>query len=133
MKISLFFRWYDLWIGAYIDRANSAVYICPIPMFGVKISRKVSGTKPKPEQVWINCGACVGENCPYCDGEAGWWADPEPGPIPTRTNMYGRCGPQTLTGQYRLGVSVRLCDRCEESNNTDGCGTLIVLYTVEGA
>lgn len=36
-KISGFFRWYDLWIGLYIDRANRTVYVCPIPMFGVKI------------------------------------------------------------------------------------------------
>jgi len=38
MKIKPFFRWYDLWIGAYIDTANKSVYICLIPMFGVKIS-----------------------------------------------------------------------------------------------
>lgn len=35
-----FFRWYNLWIGAYIDRANKTIYICPIPMFGVKIAIK---------------------------------------------------------------------------------------------
>ncbi len=40
MKIKLFFRWYDLWIGGYIDLNNKAVYICPIPMFGIKISWK---------------------------------------------------------------------------------------------
>lgn len=39
MLIKSFFRWYDLWVGAYIDAANKTVYICPIPMFGVKISR----------------------------------------------------------------------------------------------
>ncbi len=25
------FAWYDLWIGAYIDRTNRVVYICPLP------------------------------------------------------------------------------------------------------
>ena len=34
----MFCRWYDLWVGAYIDRTNRAVYICPIPMFGIKVT-----------------------------------------------------------------------------------------------
>ena len=38
MKIKPFFRWYDLWVGIYIDKPNKAVYICPIPMFGIKIT-----------------------------------------------------------------------------------------------
>lgn len=37
MKMTLFFRWYDLWVGAYIDVPNRTLYICPLPMFGVKI------------------------------------------------------------------------------------------------
>lgn len=35
MKVKPFFRWYDLWIGLYIDREARAVYICPIPCFGI--------------------------------------------------------------------------------------------------
>jgi hypothetical protein len=37
MKISLFFRWYDLWIGFYVDKETKTLYFCPIPMFGFKI------------------------------------------------------------------------------------------------
>jgi len=37
MKIEPFFRWYDLWVGAFVDTSKKAVYICPVPMFGVKI------------------------------------------------------------------------------------------------
>lgn len=37
MKCSFFFRWYDLWIGAYIDTKQQAIYICPLPMVGIKI------------------------------------------------------------------------------------------------
>lgn len=36
-KIKPFFRWYDLWVGAYIDRDNNAIYICPLPTIGIKI------------------------------------------------------------------------------------------------
>jgi hypothetical protein len=35
--VSLFFRWYDLWIGVYIDRPNQTIYICPLPTLGIKI------------------------------------------------------------------------------------------------
>ncbi len=38
MSIRPFFRWYDLWIGVYVDVAKRAAYICPIPMFGIKVS-----------------------------------------------------------------------------------------------
>lgn len=37
MKIDLFFRWYDLWIGFYWDRKDRALYFCPIPCCGIKI------------------------------------------------------------------------------------------------
>lgn len=33
-----FFRWYDFWIGFYYDRDTHTLYVCPIPMFGVKIA-----------------------------------------------------------------------------------------------
>lgn len=37
IRLTFFFRWYDLWIGVYIDRKAGAVYICPLPTLGVKI------------------------------------------------------------------------------------------------
>ena len=32
-----FFRWYDLWIGAYWDSKSRALYVCPLPTVGVRI------------------------------------------------------------------------------------------------
>lgn len=37
MKIRLFFRWYDFWVGVYVDVGGRAIYICPVPMFGLKV------------------------------------------------------------------------------------------------
>lgn len=37
MTVRPFFRWYDLWVGAYYDRGSRTVYICPLPMIGVRI------------------------------------------------------------------------------------------------
>lgn len=37
-RISLFFRWYDMWVGAYWDRGSRTLYVCPIPMFGIRVS-----------------------------------------------------------------------------------------------
>lgn len=45
-----FFRWYDLWIGAFIDTKKRAIYICPVPMFGIKIWWKPYPKPYKPEE-----------------------------------------------------------------------------------
>jgi hypothetical protein len=37
LYIKPFFRWYDLWMGLYIDKPNNTVYFCPVPMLGIKI------------------------------------------------------------------------------------------------
>lgn len=31
------FRWYDFYIGVYVDTANATVYIFPVPMVGIKV------------------------------------------------------------------------------------------------
>jgi hypothetical protein len=38
VRVKFFFRWYDLWVGAYIDTGGRAVYLCPLPMVGVKLT-----------------------------------------------------------------------------------------------
>ena len=43
ITIAPFFRWYDLWVGVFIDTKNQAIYICPVPMFGIKISAGEKG------------------------------------------------------------------------------------------
>ena len=37
MKVSLRFLWYDMWVGAYWDRASRTLYLCPLPMVVIKI------------------------------------------------------------------------------------------------
>jgi hypothetical protein len=37
-SVSFFFRWYDMWIGAFWDRKGRILYVCPLPMFGVKVT-----------------------------------------------------------------------------------------------
>jgi len=49
-KITPFFKWFDMWIGVYVDRFHSAVYICLLPTIGIKIWRQDVGYCP-------NCGA----------------------------------------------------------------------------
>jgi hypothetical protein len=31
-RVSLFFAWYDFWVGFYYDRKGRWLYVCPIPM-----------------------------------------------------------------------------------------------------
>lgn len=40
MKFSLFFAWYDFWIGWFYDIKKKVLYICPLPMIVIKIERK---------------------------------------------------------------------------------------------
>lgn len=30
-RVRVFFAWYDLWVGAYYDRNEKTLYICPLP------------------------------------------------------------------------------------------------------
>ena len=56
MRVRPFFRWYDLWIGAYWDRANRTLYVCPLPCVGVRIEF----ARP----AFRACsGACVATGC----------------------------------------------------------------------
>jgi hypothetical protein len=36
------FKWFDIWVGVYIDTKSKAVYIMPLPMVGIKVTRKVA-------------------------------------------------------------------------------------------
>lgn len=42
MSASFFFAWYDLWIGAFYDRAKRTLYVCPLPCCVLKFARKGS-------------------------------------------------------------------------------------------
>ena len=36
-RIKFMLKWYDIWIGLFIDRSNRYVYICPLPMVVFRI------------------------------------------------------------------------------------------------
>lgn len=36
-RVTVFFRWYDLWVGVFVDVKSRVIYICPLPMVGVRI------------------------------------------------------------------------------------------------
>jgi hypothetical protein len=38
MRIRPLFAWYDLWVGAFWDRKQRKLYICPLPCIGVVIT-----------------------------------------------------------------------------------------------
>lgn len=40
MKLTIFFAWYDFWIGAYYDRKDKILYICPFFCIVLKIEKK---------------------------------------------------------------------------------------------
>lgn len=38
MRITPIFRWYDLWVGIFIDTKGRKVYVFPMPTLGVVIT-----------------------------------------------------------------------------------------------
>lgn len=42
MTIKPIFAWYDLWVGAFYDRAKRRLYIFPVPCFGFYVERTAS-------------------------------------------------------------------------------------------
>lgn len=44
LNVHINFLWYDLWVGAYWDRENKYLYICPLPTLCIKIVLRKSLT-----------------------------------------------------------------------------------------
>lgn len=40
MKVSLFFAWYDFWVGIFYDQKKRVLYICPLPCCVIKIEQQ---------------------------------------------------------------------------------------------
>ena len=40
IRIRPVLAWYDLWIGAYVDRARRRVYVFPLPCIGLVIEHR---------------------------------------------------------------------------------------------
>ena len=59
MKVSLSFLWYDLWVGAFWDRARRVLYVCPLPCVVLRFE-----FAPKP----LKCGACSRGDHNDCSG-----------------------------------------------------------------
>lgn len=64
-SIRFFFAWYDWWIGAYWDRSNRLLYLCPLPMVGVKLRipreplKRLLGLLKVVRQSWLFVPALV--------------------------------------------------------------------------
>jgi hypothetical protein len=43
LSIELQWKWYDLWVGVFIDTKSRIVYICLLPTIVVKISELQNG------------------------------------------------------------------------------------------
>lgn len=37
MNVSIYFKWFDFWVGWFWERRSRSLYICPLPMVGIKL------------------------------------------------------------------------------------------------
>jgi len=37
MRATLSFKWYDFWVGVFVDVKKKCIYICPLPMVVLKL------------------------------------------------------------------------------------------------
>jgi hypothetical protein len=68
MKVRFLFAWYDVWVGAYWDRAKRSLYVMPLPMLGIVFDFGM------PESHASTCSARDGfdyEPC-TCGFDAAW-------------------------------------------------------------
>ena len=40
MTVRFLFAWYDLWVGAYWDRKQRVLYVCPLPCVLIALARE---------------------------------------------------------------------------------------------
>ena len=38
LRITLYFKWFDLWVGVFVDAPTKTAYIQFMPMFGLKVT-----------------------------------------------------------------------------------------------
>lgn len=45
INLSVFFAWYDAWVGFYYDREKEVLYFCPLPMVVFQLDRKYNASE----------------------------------------------------------------------------------------
>ena len=61
MKVRLVLAWYDLWIGAYYDRAQRRLYVFPVPCLGVVFELREKQHQRWSMEVCTECGGALGD------------------------------------------------------------------------
>lgn len=54
------FRWYDCWIGVFLDRQKRRLYVFPVPMVGVEIQLPTGKRCPRRMSMapWMYTAQC---------------------------------------------------------------------------
>ena len=42
MRFLFFFAWFDLWVGAYVERRSRSLFVCPPPCMVLVISNEIA-------------------------------------------------------------------------------------------
>jgi hypothetical protein len=75
MRVKIIFAWYDIWIGAYLDRKNKTLYLLPVPMLGIviKFSNAIPCDECRSNSNCIDNKRCYVKQQKSIGGEMPWW------------------------------------------------------------
>jgi hypothetical protein len=77
MKVTVFFAWYDFWVGFFYDREKRILYFCPLPCVVVKVGFrkdersdesqkwKIDISTDRPILTYENCSVIQDEQAEY--------------------------------------------------------------------
>ena len=136
MRITPIFRWYDLWVGLFIDRPNHCLYAFPIPCFGFVMD---FGQVEKPDREEAPADKPDPQPHRMVDCFAGAPKEGKPDPLSGYTRFsidkddrISLCGIMEGAHKEKMGFQDGLCVTRIMANRPIGVGDALILHLEDG-
>jgi hypothetical protein len=131
VRITPIFRWYDLWIGLFIDRPNHRLYAFPIPCFGFKMDW---GQVEKPDREEAPADKPESQPHRMMDFFAGTPKEGQPGQLVSidKDDRISLCGIMESAHKEKMGFQDGLCVTRILADRPIGVGDTLILHMDDG-
>jgi len=76
MKVKIIFKWFDFWVGLFIDTKKKTLYFFPVPMLGLEVKYGESPIKNELQQTNVSNWVCKYCGCEHLyEGKNGIWCE----------------------------------------------------------